>query len=64
MENEAEMQEIFTALSLEHQTYLFVRAKWFHMNQEGASGHGDSADQDDGLTGPALEKQSHCKSDL
>jgi len=64
MGNEAEMREVFAALSPEHQMDMFVRAKWFHMNQEGANGHGDAMDQDDDPTGPALEKQSICKSDL
>jgi len=54
---EAEMREIFAALNLESQMDLFVRAKWFHMNQEDARKRGN---QDDN---PALERQSPCESD-
>jgi|GEM_PF-2558808 len=63
MGNELEMREIFAALNPEHQMDLFVRAKWFHMNQEGANGCGDALDQNDGPTGLALEKQSPYKAD-
>jgi len=54
---EAEMREIFAALNLESQMDLFVRAKWFHMNQEEARKRGN---QDDNLV---LERQSPCESD-